>query len=45
MKILKAFFILMLLTAVGGFVFFAMNDVPLKQTTVSKKIPPERLLP
>lgn len=30
------------LLAVGGFVFFAMTDVPVPQTTVSKTLPNER---
>ena len=42
MKLLKLIFILVPILLVGGFVYFAVVDVPIQQSDVSKEIPSEQ---
>jgi hypothetical protein len=44
MKPLNVLLLLIVAAVVGGFVWFAVTDVPVEQTTVSENIPNERFL-
>ena len=43
MRIFGTLFVLLLLLAVGGFVFVAMTDVPVQQTTITRDISSDQI--
>jgi len=44
MKPLKILFVLIIAIVIGGFVWFAVTDIPVEQTNVNENIPNERFL-